>query len=158
MSEIQKVVAAIDPSLVRIGVVAASCEELVAAMGTVLLEKGFVKPSYVQALLEREREFPTGIAAAGVGVAIPHSDASHVLQTTTAVWVLKEPVPFHVMGGAEEDIISVGIVFMLAINNPQDHLAFLQRLLGIFSSEAIMSGIRRAGDPVIVAEIINQAI
>lgn len=158
MSEIQKVAAAIDSSLVNIGIAAASCQELIAAMGTMLLEKGFVKPSYIQALLDREQEFPTGIAAAGVGVAIPHSDASHVLQTTTAVWVLKEPVPFHVMGGAEEDIIAVSIVFMLAINNPQDHLAFLQRLLGLFANETIMGEIQRAGDPVAVARIINQAI
>lgn len=158
MSEIQNTIAAIDPSLVRIGVSAKNCEELITDMGTILQEKGFVKLSYVQALLEREREFPTGIAAEGVGVAIPHSDASHVLKTTTAVCVLKEPITFHVMGGAEEDIIDVSIVFMLAINNPKDHLAFLQRLLGLFANADIMNRIQRAEDSVKVAEIINQAI
>lgn len=158
MSEIKNAVAAIDPSLVRIGVTAKTCEELIAAMGSMLQEKGFVKPSYVQALLDREHEFPTGIVAAGVNVAIPHSDASHVLKTTTAVCVLKEPVPFHVMGGAEDEIIDVSIIFMLAINNPQDHLAFLQQLLGLFASEEIMQKIQGATDPVLLAEVINQAI
>lgn len=156
MSEQQEAVSRIDEKLVRVGVQVPSREALITEMGIMLVEQGFVKPSYIPALLAREEEFPTGIAAAaGVGVAIPHSDAGHVLKTAASVWVLDKSIPFHVMGGGEADILEVNIVFMLAVHNPQEHLMFLQKLLGLFSKEGVMLKLRNAPNAACIAETIN---
>lgn len=158
MSEEKQAVSKIDEKLIQVGVEVHSCEEAIGAMGAMLVEHGYVKNSYIQALLDREKEFPTGLMAAGFGVAIPHADASHVHNTTTAVWVLENSIPFHVMGGEEDEVVAVSIIFMLAIANPQEHLSFLQKLLAIFQKEDVMLRIKQAVNPSVVAEILNKEI
>ncbi|VBB08181.1 phosphoenolpyruvate-dependent sugar phosphotransferase system eiia 2 [Lucifera butyrica] len=154
----KQAVSKIDENLIKIGVKASKREEVIRAMGAMLVEQGYVKESYVQALLDREKEFPTGIMAAGLGVAIPHAAAGHVNQTTAAVWVLEHSIPFQVMGGSDADVVDVNAVFMLAVTKPQEHLLFLQKLMGLFQNEAVMLKIKNAMDPKAVAEIINQEI
>lgn len=45
-----------------------SKEELLSQLGGVLEDKGYVKDTYVDAILEREKIFPTGLPTAGVAV------------------------------------------------------------------------------------------
>ena len=40
-----------------------------------LIQKGYVKDSFEAALLEREKEFPTGLQLENTAVAIPHTYA-----------------------------------------------------------------------------------
>lgn len=158
MPEEKLAAAKIDEELIKVGVKVHSCEEAISAMGAILVEHGYVKKSYIQALLDREKEFPTGLMTAGGGVAIPHADVSHVNNTTTAVWVLENSIPFHVMGGDEDKVINVNIIFMLAIANPQEHLPFLQKLMDIFQKEDVMLSVKQAVHPGMIAEILNKAI
>ena len=52
--------------------------ETLEAMGKLMVEKGFVKESYIEAVQEREKVFPTGLPMEALGVAIPHTDSIHV--------------------------------------------------------------------------------
>ncbi|MBU5585366.1 PTS sugar transporter subunit IIA, partial [Enterococcus sp. S181_ASV_20] len=55
----------------------------------------FVHPSYQQAVIERERIFPTGLPTKGINVAIPHTDSIHVKKEGFLVGVLEKPVTFE---------------------------------------------------------------
>ena len=43
-----------------------------------LLEKGYVRETYLEALLVREAAHPTALALENINIAIPHADPAHV--------------------------------------------------------------------------------
>jgi len=145
----------IDETLVKVKLQARNWEDVLKKMGTILLEQGYVRDTYIKGLIDREKEFPTGIATHNMGVAIPHTEASHVIKTTVAVAVLEKSVSFSLMG-SDEGSVDVDIVFMLAVNNPDKHLLFLQKLMGILQKEEVLLGIKNAAYPKAIAEILDK--
>jgi len=145
----------IDETLVQVKLQARNWEDVLRKMGTTLFEQGYVRDTYIKGLIDREIEFPTGIATDNMGVAIPHTEASHVIKTTVAVAVLAKSVPFNLMG-SDEGSVDVDIVFMLAVNNPDKHLLFLQKLMGIFQKKEILLGIKNADHSKAIAEILDK--
>ena len=59
---------------------ASDYKEVLQIMGGILLEKGYVKDYYTDALLEREELSPTGLPVEPVSIAIPHTDPCHVIR------------------------------------------------------------------------------
>ncbi len=112
-------------------------KDILTKMANNLISQKYVKKSFLQAVLEREREFPTGLPTNEVGVAIPHADISHVLKPGIAVASLKNPVKFDVMGNPEEQI-DVKLVFMLAIKDPDLQINILKQLVSIFQDKQIL--------------------
>ncbi|SFL46655.1 PTS sugar transporter subunit IIA [Pelosinus propionicus] len=115
--------------------------EILQYMATKMYEKGYVKGTYAQAVIEREKVYPTGLQTEAFGVAIPHSDSIHVNQAVIAVCIVEEPIVFHVMGGAEEEEVLVKFIFMLAIDDPKKHIEMLSKLSIIFQDEQKMQEI-----------------
>ncbi|MBA2876038.1 PTS sugar transporter subunit IIA [Thermaerobacillus caldiproteolyticus] len=120
-----------DESLILKDIDVNSREELLRTMATNLFRKGLVKKSFIEAVIEREKTFATGLPTNSVSVAIPHTDSEHVNKKAISVAVLKEPVNFGVMGEMNVEI-PVQIVFMLAIDKKDSHLVLLQKLMEIF--------------------------
>ena len=80
--------------LVLTGLDAESSGEVFERLGKTLIKEGYCKDSYIDALKAREKDFPTGVNMGGVGIAIPHTDKSHVYKGAVAIGVLKKPVKF----------------------------------------------------------------
>ncbi|EHX9386974.1 PTS sugar transporter subunit IIA, partial [Escherichia coli] len=57
---------------VRTGIEFEDCQQALAHIGEEMLTKGVVHATYPDALLEREMNYPTGIALERHAVAIPH--------------------------------------------------------------------------------------
>lgn len=146
----------IDPQFVRIGLEADSCQDVFDALGGALHAAGRVKDDYITALAERETNFPTGLPVPG-GVAIPHTDASHVLQDTIAIATLSRPVEFHEMGGDADDLVGVTIVFMLALASSGEHLKVLQKIVKSIQKAEFLETIRSASDPQVIADAASTA-
>ena len=108
--------------------------KVLTVMANRLIDKGYVKESYLPAVLNREEEYPTGLPTNGVGVAIPHADTKHVLKPGIAVATLKDPVKFNVMGNPEQEI-DVKLLFMLAIKEPEVQVNILKKLESIFQAK-----------------------
>ncbi|HEY3338158.1 MAG TPA: PTS sugar transporter subunit IIA [Propionicimonas sp.] len=109
-------------------------EHLLRMMAAAVVDNGHGKPSLVDALVERERRFPTGLPTP-VPSAIPHTDAIHVLHSGLAVATLAEPVTFAQMGGSGEELLA-RIVVMLCITHPGEQVGALQLVLGRLSDQA----------------------
>src|SRR5690554_3289314 len=105
-------------------------EDVLREIGERLLNQGYVKKSFVDAIINREKDFSTGIQTKSIGVAIPHTDVEHVNRASIAIGILDKPVVFQNMGS--EDEIEVSIIFMLAIKEPEQQLTMLQKLVNIF--------------------------
>ena len=82
------------PQLIFTDLEAKTYEDVMDQVGEAFIQEGYCKETYKEALKEREAEYPTGLDIDGIGVAIPHTDVSHVNRQGTAIAVLKNPVTF----------------------------------------------------------------
>lgn len=127
-----------DKEVILMHLEAADYTEVLQHMGENLAKHQYVKDSFIPAIVEREKEFATGLPTAGVSVAIPHTDAVHVNHKTISIATLKKPVDFVIMG-EESETTPVQIVFMLAMDEPHSQLKLLQDLMKIFQEENFLN-------------------
>ena len=114
-----------------------SKEEALTYLSDKLIEKGIVKESYKEAILNREKVFPTGLQFEKYGIAIPHTDVEHVKKEQIAVMTLENPVSFYQMGTNDVEV-SVKVIFMLALKEAHSQLTILQQLIEILQDKEIM--------------------
>lgn len=122
-----------------------------------LKKTGYVKDGYKKALLEREKEFPTGLPSSAPAVAIPHANADLVNKTTLAIATLKHNVEFKNMANIEESV-SVKIVIMLVISEPHSQVEMLQKIVEIVQDEELRRKITNTDSKEKLLEMINKAI
>jgi galactitol PTS system EIIA component len=94
---------------------------------SVLLELGYVKDTFFEACCERERNLPTGLPTE-IGVAIPHTDAEHVIIPAICVLRLKQPVTFRNMGDPDTTI-EAHYVFNMALKANEDQVPMLKSII-----------------------------
>ncbi|MCK4449063.1 MAG: PTS sugar transporter subunit IIA [Anaerolineae bacterium] len=143
--------------LVLVPMRAESAADVIARLGTRLQAGGFVKDSWTQATIEREKTFATGLPTPEVGVAIPHADVEHVLQQAVAVGVLEQPVEFGEMG-SPDSTVPVRIVCALAVAHSELLVTLLQRLVEMFQSPGVLGQIAGAQSPAEIVEIFDRHI
>jgi len=122
-----------DPTLVRLGLESQDKREAISQLANTLLAARKVRESYLEAVLARESEFPTGLPTPGAAIAIPHTDPEHCLQPAVAVGILRDAVAFEEMG-SPGTALQVPIVFLLSITSPEDHVQWLSRLASAFQT------------------------
>lgn len=131
--------------LILVGVDATSKDEVVHALAALLEEHGYVKDSYAQAVLDREKEFPTGLPTMDVQVAIPHTDVEHCIKPGIAVGLLAKPVEFTEMATTDR-FVQAEIVFLLSITVPEDQVKWLARLVDLFQTPGFLSQLKKSPD------------
>lgn len=130
-------------------------DELFETMATSLQEKGLVKSSYLQAIKQREKEFPTGLATEQFGVALPHTDAEHVNEEAISIGILRQPVTFQHMGMGAQDV-EVKLVFMLALQKPENQLEVLQTVMSLIQNKAFMEAVTKCtSEKEVIDTVLN---
>lgn len=147
----------IDPGLVVMNLEASSDQEALDILAHKLLEWGYVKESYVQAVKDREKTFATGLAFEIMGIALPHTDSVHVIRQSIAIGVLKKPVTFKEMG-TENDHVNVELIFMLAIKKSETQIDFLGKMLDVFQGQEKLKNIKNATSPEEITKLFKQYI
>jgi galactitol PTS system EIIA component len=117
-----------------------SSEEVIRKLGGLLYKNQYVKDSYVQAVLDREKNYPTGLQTATLGIAIPHTESVHVIRSAVAIATLLEPVSFKAMDNADVDV-AVRVVIMLAISDPKMVISTLTKVISIVEYESTVASI-----------------
>ncbi len=143
--------------LVIVPMRAEGAADAIAQLGARLQAGRFVKDSWTQATIEREKTFATGLPTPEVGVAIPHADVEHVLQQAVAVGVLEEPVEFGEMG-SPDSTVPVRIVCALAVTHSELLVTLLQRLVEMFQSPGVLGQIAEAQSPAEIVGILDHHI
>ncbi len=132
----------LEESLIMVDLDGTTNEEVLQNMARNLYEQGVVKESYIDAVIEREKTFPTGLPTLGCSVAIPHTDIEHVNRKAISVAVLKNEVDFGIMGEIGT-VTPVKLVFMLAMDQQHAQLKLLQSLMQIFQNEETLKEISK---------------
>jgi len=146
-----------DESVVLLDVEGNTKEEILETVAKNLVDNGLVKESFIPAIINREKEFPTGLPTAGVSVAIPHTDVEHVIQKSISVAVLKKPVDFGIMGD-DSETTPVQLIFMLAMDEAHSQLSLLQKLMQVFQDEAILKFLVNQQDKTEIKNLLEEKL
>ena len=119
------------PELVFFDFEATDRMDLFTKLGAVLAERGYVKDTWLDAILDRENNYPTGLACEAVQVALPHVDPQHLAKPYIAIVKPKSTVRFDGMAGSgpvdAQLVINLGL-----LAHAEDQVGVLQAFLGIF--------------------------
>lgn len=145
----------LDRELIFLDLDVTSSYKVMEIMGGKLTGMGYCKPGYVKALKQREMDFPTGIDTGNIGIAIPHTAVDYVNQGKIAIARLKKPVPFQQMGN-DDETVSVKLVFMLAVDDPNQQLTKLQGIVSVIQDEATLQKFLNAKGEQEIIEAIKE--
>lgn len=109
-------------------------DDVLRAMAKRLCSAGYVKESYEEGIISREKIYPTGLYTGSINVAVPHTDCIHVYKDSVAVGILQHPVCFQAMDNPENSI-KVSIVIMLALKEAHGQLQMLQKVLSLVKEQ-----------------------
>lgn len=131
--------------------------ELLKKLSNNLYKLGYVKSSYENAVIEREKVFATGLPTLMGGVAIPHTDIEHVNMPAISIARLKEPVKFVIMGD-DSNTVDVDLVFMLAMKEEHAQLELLQSLMGILQDENALKFVKTEQSKEAIRSFVNKKL
>lgn len=130
-------------------------EAVLRALAARLHASGAVTDDFEAAVLERERQYPTGLPTV-IPAAIPHTDPQHVIEPGIAVATLCEPVDFGEMGGSGDATVPVRLVVMLVLREAHAQLEALQRLIQALQDEAAVRTVLTATDDADLERRVRQ--
>ena len=145
----------LDERLIFLNRTESSREELLKMAGEAFVHSGAAKSGYPQALLCREKDFPTGLDAGVFGIAIPHTESCWVERNTLGILVLRDPVEFIKMG-TEKETIPVKLIFILAVKPGSDHIKRLKRIMAILQDQGLLKRISEAENKKEIMEMIRR--
>ena len=117
--------------------------EVLKFLSSKLYEKGYVKDGYEEAIIDREKEYPTALPSVDIKIAIPHANHTLVNKAAIAIAILKAPVEFSSM--EDSDIkLNVQIVIMLALDEPHGHIKMLQNIVKLIQNPEALKAIIKA--------------
>ncbi len=111
-------------------------EQAIRLCGEQLRKSGNVGPKFTEACLAREIDYPTGLPSE-IPVAIPHGSSDDILENTVCFLRTDTPVRFTRMDD-DEEYCDTQLIFNIAVKPGEDHLNFLQQLMGlVMDTEAL---------------------
>jgi len=132
-------------------------DDVLKKLGGKLEEDNVVEPGFVQALIERENNYSTGLPV-NIPVAIPHTDGTLVKDDQLVFASLQDPIVFNEMGGDEEDTVEAYIIIMFAVGNGEKHLATLTTLINTIQDNEFVKQLNEAKDEDEMFTIIKENI
>lgn len=133
----------VKPDYVVVDLHAATKEEALSKMAGRLVQDGYCKDSFIQAILEREQHHPSALPMPGYKIAIPHTDASHVNRSVIYFARLTQPLAFLSMGSMDE-VLQVPMISMLALKEKERIGDLLETLITAYQDEQLLARIMEA--------------
>lgn len=100
-----------------------------------------IVPDFSQACIDREKQYPTGLKVVdGIGIAIPHGNSKLVKHGGISFVRLMKPVKFGLMEDATKQV-ECKFLFNLALEEGNQHLATLRKLMKLFQSKSFLQNI-----------------
>jgi PTS system galactitol-specific IIA component len=113
-------------------------DQLIHLLAAEMAKYGMVEPCYGASVLEREKEFPTGVPTMPVPIAIPHSERSQVYK----------PGPTC--------LLNVRVVFMLAASLNDEHLHMIKDVMEIIQDSEVVNALLAAETTKEIEAIMHQ--
>ncbi len=119
-------------------------EDIIRAISAELFKAGFVKESFAQAAIDREKKLPTGLPlAGGINAAIPHTEIEHVVKPALGLVTLNKEVNFQNMVDPTQTV-PVRLVFILALEQPKAQIEMLQEIASVLQNPDLVERMLKA--------------
>ncbi|MFV0380777.1 MAG: PTS sugar transporter subunit IIA [Breznakia sp.] len=129
--------------LVNLDVVVKDKADFFQMLAKKLLEKGYVEETFEMAIMQREKNYPTGLKLENIAIAIPHTDVIHIKKAFVCVNRLASPIEFMQMG-SDDVVLAVSDIFVLGIKEPKRQVKLLALLMELFSDREFIYRYRQA--------------
>lgn len=143
-----------DERLIFLDVEGEELKELFEEIAKRLQEQGFVNEQYVEGLLAREQDFPTGLITQYLNIGLPHSEPAYVEKPFIAIVRLKNEVKMKQMGDSQE--MQVKNLFFLGIKEPKEQVGLLQSLMALFMDEGFVKAFIGTQEVQAIYQLVTQ--
>ena len=134
-----------------------SKESALEIMAEKLHSLGYVKESFVQAIQDREANYPSGLPMEDLKIAIPHTDADHVNESVICFARLANDVEFSVMGAPEEKI-PVRLISMFALKEKKKIGDLLETLITTYQDNNVLKALLEADNESAIYNILHDNV
>ncbi len=132
-------------------------EEALKRLSEILFGRGFVLEGYARALIEREKEYPTGLEVPGyITVALPHVHVKYTIKPVLLIALLEKPVEFRKMDSPSEKVMAEAII-LLALKDLENSTALLKKITSLFSREDFVIAVKNK-DLLAVRDIVGSTL
>ncbi|MGM0216823.1 PTS sugar transporter subunit IIA [Enterococcus sp. AZ109] len=125
------------PKLIDLSVEASTENEAFEKVAEKLKNEGMVNAHYLDGIMKREAEFPTGLITQHINIALPHSDPEYVEQGFVYVCRLTHEVSCRQMGDSAE--MRTKDLFFLGIKDGKNQVGLLQQFMNLFMDEGFVN-------------------
>ena len=116
----------------------ATYQEAIRAAGEKLVENENIDPAYIDACINREVDFPTGLLLANEeGIAIPHGRSDLVKKSGISVIRVKNAIDFGTMEDKDQKV-ACSLIFNLALASGDQQINILRKLTGLFQEDEFL--------------------
>ena len=120
----------------------ATYQEAIRAAGEKLVENENIDPAYIDACINREVDFPTGLLLANEeGIAIPHGRSDLVKKSGISVIRVKNAIDFGTMEDKDQKV-ACSLIFNLALASGDQQINILRKLTGLFQEDEFLKNIK----------------
>jgi galactitol PTS system EIIA component len=130
--------------------------DVIREMGTRLKKAGLVNDQFIDAVIKREKDYPTGLPTK-IPVSLCHTDPQYVLKSFLTLATLEKPVVFHEMGNPTA-IQNVRIVFVLGVKEKNEHVSVLKNIMNLLRNENLLQSIYDSKSTSEIKEILIENI
>ncbi|QBD76508.1 PTS sugar transporter subunit IIA [Ktedonosporobacter rubrisoli] len=143
------------PVLILWHLPAQSKDDLFAIVYKELLTRRWVHPTYLEAVKQRELEYPTGLDFGDFSVALPHIDPEHVIHSALVMALVEKPLPFLAMDDSSQTLdCQLAIFPVLAAAG--DQLIFLSAVTTALQQPGFYNTIIEQKSPEAAAALLDQ--
>nr|WP_283205618.1 PTS sugar transporter subunit IIA [Garciella nitratireducens] len=136
-------------------------EDILKKIGKKLFQKGLVTEQFIDEIIKREREYPTGLDLRIVdkehlipNVAIPHTESKYCKVKNIVVVKLKNEIIFNNMI-SPADKVKVKFLFIILNNEKEDQTNLLGSLMDFFTKKENLHTLSKLENP---REIYNYIV
>lgn len=119
-------------------------EEFFLNISNILFDKGYVEETFHDAIVEREKKYPTGLEMPKITVAIPHTDVQHIKKPFIFINKMKEKSIEFIQMGTDDLIVNPEFIVVLGIKEPKNQVGLLSTLMNLFDNEEFVYKIIQA--------------
>jgi len=144
---------------VKTGITKKDKDEVLKELTQLLVDSGNVESTYINAVIDREKEYATGLRLGGeINVALAHADIIHVKKSGFSLGIMENPIEFNEMGNPE-GVVPVHVIFVMAAVNPQAVMGFIERLTErVFMDDAVMQQIHTTKDESVTKDLLTRLL
>lgn len=133
------------------------CECMLRDLSVILESKGYVKDTYQESIINRERKHPTGLMVEDlINIAIPHTDVEHVIKPTMVVIKHSSGAFQFCRMDDPEDEIPVDVVLLLVVKEPDGYVTFLAALTNLFQDAEFIDLLASSAPDQICASLVEK--